>query len=56
MALDTRVVELLGRHRLMGKVLRHGVEVAIRAHGSSIDVIACAEVSRQVAQSAAPRV
>jgi hypothetical protein len=53
MALDTQVVELLGRHRLMGELLRDGLEVAVPARDRGIDLIAYADLSRQVARFAA---
>lgn len=53
MALDTQVVELLGRQRLMGELLRDGLEVAVPARDRGIDLIAYADLSRQVARFSA---
>ncbi len=53
MALDTQVVELLGRQRLMGELLRDGLEVAVPARDRGIDLIPYADLSRQVARFAA---
>src|SRR5436190_22800977 len=53
MAIDTQVVELLGRHRLMGELLRDGLEVAVPARDRGVDLIAYADLSRQVARFAA---
>ncbi|HJT77081.1 MAG TPA: hypothetical protein VJ739_07735 [Gemmataceae bacterium] len=53
MALDTQVVELLGRQRLMGELLRDGLEVAIPARDRGIDLIAYVDLSRQVTRFAA---
>jgi hypothetical protein len=49
-ALDTQVVELLGRQRLMGELLRDGLEVAVPARDRGIDLIASADLSRHVAR------
>jgi hypothetical protein len=53
MALDTQVVELLGRQRLMAELLRDGLEVAIPARDRGVDLIAYADLSQQVARFAA---
>jgi hypothetical protein len=53
MRLDTQVVEVLGRHRLMGELLRDGLEVAIPARDRGVDLIAYADLSLQVAEFAA---
>ena len=53
MALDTQVVELLGRHRLMGELLRDGLEVAVPARDRGVDLIAYADLSLQVVAFAA---
>ncbi len=50
MALDTQVVELLGRQRLMGELLRDGLEVAVPARDRGVDLIAYADLSQQVRQ------
>ncbi|MFM9965462.1 MAG: hypothetical protein ACKV2Q_30110 [Planctomycetaceae bacterium] len=44
MALDTQVVELLGRQRLMGELLRDGLEVAVPARDRGVDLIAFADL------------
>ena len=53
MGLDTQVVEILGRQRLMGELLRDGLEVAVPARDRGIDLIAYADLSRQVARFSA---
>ena len=53
MALDTQVVELLGRQRLMGELLRDGLEVAVPARDRGVDLIAYADLSQQVRSFAA---
>jgi hypothetical protein len=53
MGLDTQVVELLGRHRLMNELLRDGLEVAVPARDRGVDLIAYADLSLQVATFAA---
>lgn len=53
MALDTQVVELLGRHALMAELLRDGLEVAVPARDRGVDLIVYADLSRQVASFAA---
>ena len=50
---DTQVVELLGRHRLMSELLRDGLEVAVPARDRGVDLIAYADLSRQVTAFAA---
>jgi hypothetical protein len=49
---DTQVVELLGRQRLMGELLRAGLEVAVPARDRGVDLIAYVDLSRQVRQFA----
>lgn len=51
--LDTQVVELLGRLRLTGELLRDGLEVAVPMRDRGVDLIAYADLSRQVARFAA---
>lgn len=53
MALDTQVVELLGRQRLMEELLRDGLEVAVPARDRGVDLIAYADLSQQVKRFAA---
>ncbi len=53
MALDTQVVELIGRHRLIGELLQDGLEVAVPSRDRGIDLIAYADLSLQVATFAA---
>ena len=53
MALDTQVVELLGRQRLMAELLRDGLEVAVPVRDRGVDLIAYADLSRQVSRFAA---
>ncbi len=52
MGLDTQVVELLGRQRLIAELFRDGLEVAIPARDRGVDLIAYADLSRQVARFA----
>jgi hypothetical protein len=49
---DSQVVELLGRHRLIGELLRDGLEVAVPVRDRGIDLIAYADLSKQVARFA----
>ena len=51
--LDTQVVELLGRQRLIAELLRDGLEVALPVRDRGVDLIAYADLSRQVAKFAA---
>jgi hypothetical protein len=53
MGIDTQVVELLGRHRLMSELLRDGLEVAVPARDRGVDLIAYSDLSLQVATFAA---
>lgn len=53
MDLDTQVVELMGRHRLMNELLRDGLEVAAPIRDRGVDVIAYADLSVQVARFSA---
>jgi hypothetical protein len=46
--LDKQVVELLGRERLIGELLRDGLEVAVPARDRGVDLIAYADLSKQV--------
>jgi hypothetical protein len=48
--LDTQVVELLGRQRLMGELLHDRLEVAVPARDHGIDLIAYADLSPHVEQ------
>jgi hypothetical protein len=50
--LDSQLVELLGRQRLIGELLRDGLEVAIPVRDRGVDLIAYADLSRQVARFA----
>jgi hypothetical protein len=51
--MDTQIVELLGRQRLITELLRDGLEVALPARDRGIDLIAYADLSHQVARFAA---
>ena len=53
MQLDTQVVELLGRQRLIAELLRDGLEVALPVRDRGVDLIAYADLSRQVSRFAA---
>ena len=48
--IDTQVVELIGRNRLVSELLRAGLEVAIPARDRGIDLIAYADLSMDVKQ------
>jgi hypothetical protein len=48
-ALDTQVIELIGRNRLGSDLLRDGLEVAVPARDRGIDLIAYADLSAKVA-------
>jgi hypothetical protein len=48
LAVDTQVTELLGRHRLADELLRAGLEVAWPARDRGIDLIAYADLGKQV--------
>lgn len=51
--MDTQVIELLGRHRLMDELLLAGLEVALPARDRGIDLIAYADLGRDVDRFAA---
>jgi hypothetical protein len=51
--LDTQVVELFGRQRLIAELLRDDLEVALPVRDRGIDLIAYADLTRQVTQFAA---
>lgn len=53
MALDTQVVELLGRQRLIAELLRDGLEVALPGRDRGVDLIAYADLGHQVERFAA---
>ena len=46
--MDPQVVELLGRNRLVSDLLRAGLEVALPARDRGVDLIAYADLSRNV--------
>lgn len=48
MAGDTQVVEILGRNRLIGEILSDDLEVSLPVRDRGIDLIAYAELNRQV--------
>jgi hypothetical protein len=50
--LDSQVVELLGRQRLIAELLRDGLEVAVPVRDRGVDLIAYADLSQQVARFA----
>ncbi len=52
MELDSQVVELLGRQRLVAELLRDGLEVAVPVRDRGVDLIAYADLSQQVARFA----
>lgn len=51
--MDTQLVEILGRHRLIAELLRANLEVAIPARDRGIDLIAYADLGTQVARFSA---
>lgn len=53
MKLDTQVVELLGRQRLIAELVRDGLEVALPVRDRGVDLIAYSDLSRQVDRFAA---
>ena len=53
MALDTQLVELLGRQRLIAELVRDRLEVALPVRDRGVDLIAYADLSRQVSTFAA---
>lgn len=52
MGLDSQVVELLGRQRLIVELLRDGLEVALPVRDRGVDLIAYADLSGEVARFA----
>jgi hypothetical protein len=46
---DSQVIEVLGRQRLIGELLRDGLEVAVPVRDRGVDLIAYADLSQQVA-------
>lgn len=52
MALDSQIVELLGRQRLIAELLTDGLEVAVPARDRGVDLIAYADLSKQVSRFA----
>jgi hypothetical protein len=48
--IDTQVIELIGRNRLVSELLRAGLEVAIPTRDRGIDLIAYADLSTDVKQ------
>lgn len=54
MSLDTQVVELLGRQRLIAELLRDGLEVALLpVRDRGVDLVAYSDLTRQVGRFAA---
>jgi hypothetical protein len=47
--MDTQVVELLGRNRLISELLRAGLEVAVPARDRGVDLIAYLDLESEVA-------
>lgn len=45
---DTQVVELIGRHYLMGELLRAGLEVAVPIRDRGVDLIAYADIDKRL--------
>lgn len=52
MKVDSQIIELLGRQRLIGDLLRDGLEVAVPVRDRGVDLIAYADLSKQVARFA----
>lgn len=52
MKLDTQIVELLGRQRLIAELVRDGLEVAVPVRDRGVDLIAYADLSLQVSRFA----
>jgi hypothetical protein len=48
MPVDTQIIEILGRNRLAAELLRDGLEVASPVRDRGIDLIAYADLGRQV--------
>lgn len=46
--MDTQTIEIVGQHHLAGELLRAGLEVAFPARDRGIDLIAYADIDRQV--------
>jgi hypothetical protein len=46
--MDTQTIELLGRHRLANELLRAGLEVASPLRDRGVDLIAYADIDKQV--------
>ncbi len=52
--LDTQVIELLGRQRLIAELLRDGLEVALPVRDRGVDLVAYADLSRQKSTGSSP--
>jgi hypothetical protein len=50
--LDSQVIEVLGRQRLITELLRDGLEVAVPVRDRGVDLIAYADLSQQVTRFA----
>ena len=48
--MDTQIVELAGRHYLIGELLKAGLEVALPIRDRGIDLIAYADIDERVTQ------
>src|SRR5690348_14151330 len=48
--MDSQTIELIGRHRLAGDLLKAGLEVAFPARDRGVDLIAYAELDSQLAK------
>jgi len=46
--MDTQTIELLGRHRLASELLQAGLEVASPSRDRGVDLIAYADIDKQV--------
>lgn len=50
LGMDTQTIELIGRHRLASELLQAGLEVAFPARDRGVDIIAYADLDRQLGQ------
>ncbi len=51
--MDTQVIEVLGRNRLVNELLKAGIEVALPVRDRGVDVIVYADLKSQVNEFAA---
>jgi len=53
MTLDTQVVEIIGRQRMIAELLQDGLEVAMPIRDRGVDLIAYADLNQQLTRFAA---